>query len=236
MKSRKYIVIQVALIAGIVLFALLIYRTIVRPEKFNNIYETRKKDVVAKLEYIRILQNYYKDEKGFYAKDFDALKDFYNNGKVTVVIKEGAVPDTLTEAQALKLKIIRRDTVLTDAKEEIERRLLTMDKKDIGKTLHAMDVNKINIVPYSKGESFEMQTDTIRKGSILVHVYQVTAYKHHYLKDLDNDVRVKESFLGTFLFSGMQQQFLGPKFDFRDNIKDVILGSLTEASTDGNWQ
>jgi hypothetical protein len=81
-----------------------------------------------------------------------------------------------------------------------------------------------------------MQADTVRKGSILIHVYQVTAYKRQYLKDLDNDPRIREAFLGNFLFSGMQEQFLGPKFDFRDNIKDLILGSLYEASTDGNWQ
>ena len=29
---------------------------------------------------------------------------------------------------------------------------------------------------------------------------------------------------------------LGAKFDKKDNVIDLILGSLTEASTDGNWQ
>ena len=224
MKSTKYTVIQIALILGIILLALLIYRSIVRPEKFNNIYEARKKEVIAKLENIRTLQGFYKTEKGSYAKNFDMLKDFYNNGKMTVVVKEGSVPDTLSEAEAIKLKIVRRDTILVDAKDEISR------------TLPAMDINKINTIPYSKGESFEMTADTIRKGSILVHVYQVIAYRHQYLKDLDSDPRIKEAFIGSFLFSGMQKQFLGPKFDYRENIKDLILGSLVEASTDGNWQ
>lgn len=224
MKSIKHIIIQIALILGIILFSLLIYRSIVRPEKFNNIYESRKKEVIAKLENIRALQGFYKAEKGSYATDFDSLKDFYNNGKMTVVQKEGSVPDSLTEAQAIKLKIVRRDTMLVDAKDEIM------------KALPAMDISKINTIPYSKGESFEMTADTIRKGSILVHVYQVIAHKNQYLKDLDNDPRIKEAFMGSFLFSGMQKQFLGPNFDYRENIKDLILGSLTEASTDGNWQ
>jgi hypothetical protein len=224
MKSRKHIIIQIALILGIVLLALMIYRSIVRPEKFNNIYEARKKEVIAKLENIRTLQSFYKAETGFYAKEFESLKDFYNNGTMTIVVKEGTVPDSLTEAEALKLKIIRRDTVLVNAKDEFV------------KILPDMDINKINLIPYSKGENFEMAADTTRKGSILVHVYQVTAYKHQYLKDLDSDPRIKEAFLGSLLFSGMQKQFLGPKFDYRDNIKDLVLGSLTEASTDGNWQ
>jgi len=230
MKSSK-IIIQVALIVGIILFALLIYRSIVRPEKFNNVYELRKKDVVTKLSQIRILQDAYKEENGFFAKDFDELKDFYNNGKMKDVFKEGTVPDSLTEAQAVKLKIVRRDTVLVDAKEKIDEKI----RKDRDK-LPDLDINKINIVPYSKGESFELEADTLPKGSLVVHVYQVTAYRQQYLKDLDSDPRIKEAFLGKFLFSGMQKQFLGPNFAYRDNIKDLILGSLTEASTDGNWQ
>jgi len=229
MKSRKYLIIQIALILGIVLLALLIYRAIVRPEKFNNIYEARKKEVITKLECIRALQGFYKTEKNSYAKDFDALKDFYNNGQMKVVVKIGTVPDTLSEAEAIKLKIVSRDTVLEKAKDEIDKALIALK-------LPELDINRINLIPYSKGESFEMHADTVRKGSILIHVYQVTAYKHQYLKDLDNDPRIKESFLGNFLFSGLQEQFLGPKFDFRDNIKDLILGSLNEASTDGNWQ
>jgi len=224
MKSTKYIVIQICLILGILLLSLLIYRSLARPEKFNNIYEARKKEVVTKLESIRTLQGFYKVEKGSYAQNFDALKDFYNNGKMTVVVKEGSVPDTLTEVEAIKLKIVRRDTVLVEAKDEI------------GRALPAIDINKINIIPYSKGESFEMKADTIRKGSILVHVYQVIAYKRQYLKDLDHDPRVTEVFMGNLMFGGMQKQFLGPNFDFKDNVKDLVLGSLLEASTDGNWQ
>jgi hypothetical protein len=196
----------------------------VRPEKFNNIYEARKRDVVTKLEQIRTLQAFYKAEKGYYAQDFDSLKVFYNDGKVTVVIKEGSVPDTLSETEAVRLKIVRRDTVLVEAKDEIS------------KALPDMDISRINLIPYSKGESFEMEAGTTTKGSIVVHVYEVRAYRHQYLKDLDNDPRVKQAFLGSFLFSGMQKQFLGPRFDFKDNVKDLILGSMKEASTDGNWQ
>jgi hypothetical protein len=34
----------------------------------------------------------------------------------------------------------------------------------------------------------------------------------------------------------MQKQFLGPDYNYKDNVIDLILGSLTEASTNGNWQ
>jgi hypothetical protein len=90
-----------------------------RPVKFNEIYEARKTTVIKKLEDIRTLQNFYKNEKGAYAKSFDELKSFYTDGKMRIIVKEGHVPDTLTEIEAIKLKIVRRDTVLVNAKDEI---------------------------------------------------------------------------------------------------------------------
>lgn len=43
MKNVKYTLIQVLLILGIIILTLLVYRSISRPQKFNVIYETRKK-------------------------------------------------------------------------------------------------------------------------------------------------------------------------------------------------
>lgn len=224
MKSPKYVILQVCLGLGIVFFALMIFRSISRPEKFNDIYVARRAEVILKLKDIRTLQAFYKSEKGSYAKSFDQLRDFWDNGKMTVVVKVGHVPDTLTEAEALKMKIIRRDTVIVNAKEEML------------KSLPNFDIAKFDIVPYSKGERFSLEADTIVRANIPVYVYQVVAQKKQYLKNLDDDPRVKNVFLGSFLYNGMQEQFLGVNFDYRENVKDIVLGSLTEPSTDGNWE
>ena len=53
-----------------------------------------------------------------------------------IVIKEGHVPDTLTEAQAIQMKIVRRDTVVVSAKEEML------------KTLPNLDINTFDVIPY----------------------------------------------------------------------------------------
>ncbi|MBP7102177.1 MAG: hypothetical protein KBA86_02920 [Bacteroidales bacterium] len=224
MKSAKYTLIQTGLIIGIIVLALLIYRSLMRPVKFNEIYEARKTTVIKKLEDIRTLQNFYKNEKGAYAKSFDELKSFYTDGKMRIIVKEGHVPDTLTEIEAIKLKIVRRDTVLVNAKDEIL------------KSLPNLDVKTFDIIPYSHGEQFIIDADTIVKGNINVHVYEVKALKSQYLKNLNDDSHIKTSFLSRILFNDLQDQFLGPKFDYKDNVIDLILGSLTEATTDGNWQ
>jgi hypothetical protein len=67
-------------------------------------------------------------------------------------------------------------------------------------------------------------------------VYEVKALKSQYLKNLDEDKLVTDVFLGNILYSDLQDQFLGPNYDYKENVIDLILGSLTEASTDGNWQ
>jgi len=230
MRRPRYVILQVCLILASIFLAMMIYRSIMRPQKFNVIYEGRKSEVVLKLKDIRTLQAFYKAEKGSYAGSFDQLRDFWENGKMTIVIKEGTVPDTLingvamTEAQALKMKIIRRDTVIVNAKEEMMR------------SLPNLDIDRFDIVPYSKGERFSIAADTIVRSNIPpVYVYQVVAYKEQFLKDLDHDPRIK-GIWGHLLYNGLKEQFLGPNYNFKDNVKDVILGSLTEPSTDGNWE
>jgi len=109
-------------------------------------------------------------------------------------------------------------------------------KDEILKSLPNLDVKTFDIIPYSHGEQFIIDADTIVKGNINVHVYEVKALKSQYLKNLNDDSHIKTSFLSRILFNDLQDQFLGPKFDYKDNVIDLILGSLTEATTDGNWQ
>ncbi|MBO4774153.1 MAG: hypothetical protein J5516_05205 [Bacteroidales bacterium] len=224
MKNKNFVLIQAGLILVILVLIVAIYRSLSRPEKFNEVYEARKAEVIQKLSDIRTLQTFYKNEKGSYAGSFDQLKDFWENGKMRVVVKEGNVPDSMTEAQAIKLKLVRRDTVVLNAKEEMV------------KTLPNLDINTFDLVPYSGKEQFLIAADTLRTGNVPVQVYEVKALRSQYMKNLDNDPRVKKAFLGKLLYGNMQKQFLGPDYNYKDNVIDLILGSLTEASTNGNWQ
>ncbi|MBR5664638.1 MAG: hypothetical protein IKX13_02680 [Bacteroidales bacterium] len=224
MKNKNFVLIQAGLILVILVLIVAIYRSLSRPEKFNEVYEARKAEVIQKLSDIRTLQTFYKNEKGSYAGNFDQLKDFWENGKMRVVVKEGNVPDSMTEAQAIKLKLVRRDTVVLNAKEEMV------------KTLPNLDINTFDLVPYSGKEQFLIAADTLRTGNVPVQVYEVKALRSQYMKNLDNNPRVKKAFLGKLLYGNMQKQFLGPDYNYKDNVIDLILGSLTEASTNGNWQ
>ncbi len=220
MKNRLF---QTALILVAIVLSVFIYRSVMRPEKFRVIYETRRDVVIEKLKDIRTAQIAYKNTKGMYANDFDQLINFLTDGKMAIVVKTGTVPDDLTEQQALKKGIIKRDTVFVDAFTEIFK-----DKPNI-------DVKGLKYIPFSNNEIFEMKSDTVEKGRIKVPVFRVIAPKTAFLKGIDAELaKNSKGFSGFFnaiLFGSLQEQFQkGPKYI------DLIMGSLEEPSTDGNWE
>lgn len=73
-------------------------------------------------------------------------------------------------------------------------------------------INDIQYIPFSNGKKFTMQAGKIEKGGVMVPVYTVIAKKEDYLTGLDRNSIMNK------------------------NIKDLILGSMTEPTTDGNWE
>lgn len=72
------------------------------------------------------------------------------------------------------------------------------------------DLNDLRFVPYSDGEVFDLEADVITLQRVNVPVYQVIATRDKYLKGLNAEEVSKK--------------------------KDLILGSLTQASEQGNWE
>lgn len=210
--------IQTVLVLGILVLVVFIFRSIMRPEKFLTMANERKAVVVERLKDIRTAQIAFKNVNGSYAKDFDLLIDFLENGKMPIVAKIGVVPDTLTEAQAIKAGIVKRDTVLVDAFSEVFK-----DKPNL-------NVKKLGIIPYSNQEEFHMDADTIDRGNIKVPVFIVIAPKTAFLEGIEDDPKLK-GFVNKILFTGIEKQFIK-----QEKYKDLILGSLDDPSTNGNWE
>ena len=58
MKNKKANLIQAGLILVILVLVVTVYRSLSRPEKFNQVYEARKAEVIQKLTDIRTLQTF----------------------------------------------------------------------------------------------------------------------------------------------------------------------------------
>jgi len=74
------------------------------------------------------------------------------------------------------------------------------------------NIDEIRYIPFSGGVEFEMHAGRINKGGVLVPVFVAIAKKEYYLKGLDKNM-IKNP-----------------------NVKDLIVGSMTEPTTDGNWE
>jgi hypothetical protein len=81
-------------------------------------------------------------------------------------------------------------------------------------------LEKLNEIPFSNGDYFSILAGQINKGGVDVAVFEVSARIETYTKDLDRQLiinRIKE-------------------IEDRSKFPGLKVGSMTEASTDGNWE
>ncbi len=81
-------------------------------------------------------------------------------------------------------------------------------------------LDKLNEVPFSNGDLFSIMAGTINKSGVEVAVFEVSVRMEIYTKDLDKQLvinRIKE-------------------LEYKSKFPGLKVGSMTEASTDGNWE
>ena len=160
------VTLKLLLAVAVVLLAYMCYQSIMTPIKFDKEKEIRDDAIIARLIEIRKAQIEYKNVKGTHAKTFDELANFLNTEKLPFLIKEGVLTDEqleqgMTEQEAVKKGLIRRDTVWVLAKDTI-----------LGANYNVAD--------------FKMDTATLTSGSgyqIKVFVCEVPFAS--YLRDMD---------------------------------------------------
>lgn len=113
--KKTRLILQIFLGVAAVVLAFFIYDSIMKPVRFNSEKDKRVAIVVERLKDIRKVQAAYKSAYGRYIGDMDSLIIFLETGRLPFVKMIGNVPDTLTETEALKMKIISRDTAYDNA-------------------------------------------------------------------------------------------------------------------------
>jgi len=74
------------------------------------------------------------------------------------------------------------------------------------------NINDIQYIPFSERVKFDLDAGRINKGGVMVSVFMAMARKEDYLKGLDKSLIRNPS------------------------VKDLIVGSMSEPTTDGNWE
>lgn len=209
----KRTILHVVLIAGIFVLAYLVYNSINKVTSFNAEEKQRQEVVQEKLIHIRDIQAEYKKKHKKYASNWDTLMSFLRTDSLPLVMKTGRVPDTLTEMKALEMGIVTRDTNYILAKDTL------FTREEDGEIYEPdYELEELPVIPFSsqggkvEPDTFKMNAGEIDRGNIPVPVLEVVAPKESFLK-------------------GMNEELIA-----REKSKDMKIGSMEEATTDGNWE
>ena len=198
--------IAIILIPLNIILAFLIYNGINSEIDFQAAAKNRIAENIQKLKDLRQVQIAYKKVKNNYANNFDDLIYFLENDSMPIIKAIGERPDTLTDAEALKIGIISRDTTYQLAKETVfNSAYLKTRNKDF-----PLEISTLTNIPHSNTK-YKINSGTIEKGKVLVQVFEIsTTYKN--------------------VFTGMKAE--NKNYDLNSLLK---VGSMEEASLNGNW-
>lgn len=165
-------VLMVVLILGAVGLASLDYKSIKDPVDFMNEKDRRYAYVIQGLKNIRTAEIAYKAARGTYTNSYDSLLNFIKTDSFKVVKAIGMVPDTLTEAQALEMGLVSRDTIPFSVQDSIFGQRYQTDDYH-GKFI----LDSLPYVPFGGGAKYKLETGEIERGSVSVPVFEATDSK-----------------------------------------------------------
>ncbi|WP_236978548.1 hypothetical protein [Membranihabitans maritimus] len=192
------IVINLLLLAGVVILGYLTYNSIKLPIEFKNELDRRERRVIQQLMKIRNAQDVYRDiTNGSYANSWGELKDTLKTGQLKFINIIGDPDDPDFDPAKLV-----RDTTYKPAIDTINAMGITLDS--------------LEYIPYSNGETFSLDADTLTYQSTLVNV-----------------VEVKTSY----------DKFMGPFADIKYSMYDkmyspqnvIKFGDMNKPTTAGSW-
>ena len=207
-KNRKITTYVLYFLSLVLVF--LIFRSINSPIKFNEVKNERYSKVIDRLKDIRNAQIAFKSVNGVYSNDFEELIQFIDSAEFTITQKRDS---SYMEYDRIYRIDMLREVIVTD----------TLGFVSVKDSLFAnnLDYKNMASVPIEGMESlFSLKADIIDKNGYNVPVFEVRVSKDVILFDQNKDLLSQEK--ETMSVDGVN----GP---------DLILGSLTDVSTSGNW-
>jgi hypothetical protein len=203
MKAKQ---IALILIPLNIILAYFVFNSIDSEVEFQKAAKVRIGENVQKLKDLRQVQIAYKKVNHTYANNFASLLDFLENDSMVIVKAIGETPDTLTDAQALELGIISRDTAYVLAKETVFDEAYQNSRNE----KYPLNLTTLTNIPHSI-ELYSVNAGMIEKGKVTVQVFEIsTTY--------------------AAVFTGLDAE--NKKYDLNSLLK---VGSMDEASLNGNW-
>ena len=202
--------IKVILWLLIIFFAWKVYGSINGPIEFNKVKNERYLKVIDKLKDIRNAQIAYKSVNGIYSDNFEGLIKFIDTAQYTLIQKRDS--SFLEYDRTFRIDMLR-EVVVIDTLGFASVRDSLFGNSDRYKNMSKVPIEGVD-------EIFKIKSDVIDKNGYNVPVFEVRVSKDVVLFDQNKDLLKQEK--GLMSVDGVN----GP---------DIVLGSLTEVSTNGNW-
>ena len=200
------IALKLILLVVIIGLAYMVVESIMEPVRFNKEKDKREQIVIRKLEDIRAGQLAFKKFNKRYTASWDTLINFLKTNEFYVV-KELADPNDTTFTKTI------RDTLGT----------IRIVDSLYGKRVN-FNINHLKYVPipaqHFANETFELRAGKIERGGVPVQVFESQVTYSVMLKGLDNQLILN----------------LNKSVKEMNKYPGLKVGSLTEASTEGNWK
>ena len=203
--------IQVVLWIASIFFAYKIYDSISGPITFNQTKIKRYSKVINVMKDIRTAQIAHKDVKGVYANNFDSLIKFIDEGIFTLLEKRDS--SYLEYDRTYRIDMLR-EVIVTDTLGFVPVKDSLFQTSDRYKKMSNIPIEGL------QDSVFKMTSTIINKNGYKVPVFEVKVSKNTLLFDQDQDLVKQEN--ETVSVDGVN----GP---------EIVLGSLTNVSTNGNW-
>tara|TARA_B100001250_G_scaffold220686_1_gene189305 strand:- start:1370 stop:2017 length:648 start_codon:yes stop_codon:yes gene_type:complete len=193
-----------------IFFSFKIYDSINKPINFNEVKYNRYYDVIDRLKEIRTAQIAYKDVNGVYSDNFDSLVNFIDNGIFTLLEKRDS--SYLEYDRVYRIDMLKEIVVIDTLGFVSVKDSLFKDNTSY-KEMNKIPIKGIDTI-------FEIDAKIIMINDYKAPVFEVKVSKNIVLFDQDEDLLKLEN--ETISIEGVN----GP---------EIVLGSLSEVSTNGNW-
>lgn len=148
-----------------IFLSLLNIQSIKEPIDFLKEKKKRYAFVIQRLKDIRQAELAYKAVKNKYTNNFDSLLYFVKMDSLSVVKAVGFVPDTLTEEQAIKMKLVSRDTFFVLVIDSIFSPFYLKNRK------YPFHIDSIPYIPFTDGARFRLEAGEVENNKVTVKVF-----------------------------------------------------------------
>ncbi len=176
-----------------------IYSSIMQPVNFNKEKDYREAIAVQRLKDIRTLQVAYKGVHNKFVSTVDSLKDFYNNGEMSIIMQVGSNDDSVAVAHTEAIKKANRKITpaellkLYEAGDKnlvfsVETKVPVRDTLFNGREDFCID--SLKYIPFSGKQPVEMEAIVKQVSGVPVPLFEAKMPYRKLLKGLDNQLRI----------------------------------------------